>query len=533
MSLMPPALPPRRPREEPAGLTTPERFGRYVLVDRVGSGGMAEVFRAVTFGWQGFQRIIVVKRIRRELSESPDFLRMFFDEAKISALLHHPNIVQVYDFGQVQGHYFLAMEYLEGKDVASIMKALRAAKRVLDPSLAAFVGREIALGLHYAHTLRSTDDQAFDIVHRDVNPANIMLLRTGGVKLLDFGIAKASDAAGKSQTQRAIVKGKLSYLSPEQASCEKLDGRSDLFSWGATMWEMLTGLRLFGGKTDFDRLTAVKHATVPPPSSRRPDIPVALDRIVLRALERDVGRRYQSAEALAIDLENFLRTSPPDHDGVTGLLGELFGEDSGKAIVIPALDHLLAEASHTEEHDPGDDTLRSDAAGRFEGTAESTLPVDPSNPESLSMVEIPADEPAPRRGAVAWAAGVALLVGALGAASWSLRSARPVVPAIVQPAALGTPNANGEAAGGGIPGRRAAGGQAMVKIEVDSEPAGASVSGSQGSLGKTPLTVILPASTESEQLLFEKPGFVPTTYEVRPQSAGIVFVELKPARRNP
>ena len=253
---------------------------------------------------------------------------MFFAEAKISALLHHQNIVQVYDFGQVNGWYFLAMEYLEGKDVATILRALRPARRAIPPSLAAHVGREVVAGLQYVHKLRSADDRPLDIVHRDVSPANVMLLRTGRIKLLDFGIALASDLTDESPAQRAGLKGKLSYMSPEQARCEPLDRRSDLFSWGATTWEMLTGVRLFGGKSDLERVTAVKQMPVPPPSTLRPAIPAALDRIVLRALARDRALRYQSAEELAGDLTAFLKTSPPPQDAVTRLLSELFGRDS-------------------------------------------------------------------------------------------------------------------------------------------------------------------------------------------------------------
>jgi serine/threonine-protein kinase len=482
----------------------PEKFGRYVLIDRVGSGGMADVFRAVTFGWEGFRRVIVVKRIRRELSDSPDFLRMFFDEAKISALLHHPNIVQVYDFGQVDGHYFLAMEYLEGKDVASVMRALRSERRGLPPSLAALIGHEVAVGLRYAHTLASADGQPYDIIHRDVNPANIMLMRTGGVKLLDFGIAKASEAAGKTQTQRAIVKGKYSYLSPEQARCEKIDGRSDLFSWGSTMWEMLTGRRLFGGKTDFERLTAVKQAEVPPPSARRPEIPEALDRIVLRALERDVARRYQSADELAGDLEAFLATAPAEPGAVTDLLTQLFGEESAQGISAAPMQQLIREAS---------DKVAADA-GKDDPSGPNTVGMLPSSRSAAGDAEAPAAGAgaAPRRLATAWAVAAALVVAAGAAVAWALHVRE--APALTAAAAAATPAA---AAAG------------VVRIDVDSDPAGARVTGSQGTLGSTPLTITLPASTESEHLRFEKAGFLPATYDVRPKSAGIVFVELKPA----
>src|SRR5262245_60307637 len=328
--------PPGSPHVTPAARRIPEKFGRYLLTERIGSGGMAEVFRAVTFGQEGFRRVIVVKRIRRELSDSPNSLTMFFDEAKISALLHHPNIVQVYDFGQVDGAYFLAMEHVDGRDLSAVLRALRGEGRSFAPSMVAYIGHGIAQGLHYAHTLVSADGIPFDIIHRDINPSNVMLVRTGGVKILDFGIAKASEAAGKTQTQRAMLKGKLSYLSPEQARLEPLDARSDLFSWGSTTWELLTGHRLFGGQSDYERLEAVKHADIPPPASRRADVPEELSRIVMRALERDRERRYPNAQELARDLDELLKEHPPEPDAVAGLLGDLFGDESSRNLLLPS-----------------------------------------------------------------------------------------------------------------------------------------------------------------------------------------------------
>src|SRR5262245_44726926 len=311
-----------RPRADtPSPL--PLAFGRYVLVERIGSGGMAEVFRAMTVGSEGFRRILVVKKIREEYTTSPDFLRMFSDEAKVSALLNHPHIVQVYDLGQVGCAYLLAMEHLEGRDLVTVMRKLRMERRAMRPSMAALVGHHAAQALHYADSLQSADGRPFNIVHCDMNPSNIMLLRTGVVKILDFGIAKASSAAGKAQTQHTVIKGKLGYLSPEQARCERLDGRSDVFSLGATMWEMLTGEKVFSAKTDFERIRNVLHAPIVPPSERRPGLPAALDRIVLRALDRDLSRRYQTAEEMADDLEMFLRNFPPERNAIKKLLVEL------------------------------------------------------------------------------------------------------------------------------------------------------------------------------------------------------------------
>ena len=209
-------------------MTTAEPFGRYVLLEQIGKGGMAEIFRAVSLGVEGFQRVFVIKRILKDKSASKEFITMFVNEARVSALLNHPNIVQIYDFGQIGGSYFLTMEYLQGKDLLSVMRELHNRQRFLNPNTAAFIAQQVAEGLHYAHTLTQLGGKPLNIVHRDVSPSNVMLLRQGGVKLLDFGIAKAGDTQASS-TRVGVVKGKLSYLSPEQIRCADLDGRSDVF----------------------------------------------------------------------------------------------------------------------------------------------------------------------------------------------------------------------------------------------------------------------------------------------------------------
>jgi eukaryotic-like serine/threonine-protein kinase len=306
----------------------PERYGRYQLVEQIGRGGMADVFRAVTEGIEGFRRTFVIKRIRAEKSDSAELIRMFCDEARISALLDHPNIVQVYDFGQIDGSYFMAMEYLRGRDLASVMRAVRAARTALTPPLAAFIAREVALGLHHAHTAVLPGGGAGRIVHRDVTPSNIMLLRAGGVKILDFGIASA--AALASDRQRRRVKGKLAYFSPEQASAGELDARSDVFALGVVLWEMVTGRRLFTGESDLGTIRNVLSAPVPAPSSLASEVPAALDQIVARALSRERDGRYPSAEDMADALERFLVEHPCSRREVPGLLTQLFGEDLGE-----------------------------------------------------------------------------------------------------------------------------------------------------------------------------------------------------------
>ena len=302
----------------------PERFGRYLLLDRIGSGGMAEVYRAVMPGAQGFRQTFVVKRILAERSRAPDFVDMFVQEARIGSLLSHPNIVQVFDFGNVGGDYFLAMEYLRGRDVQALMRKLREQNLLCPVPVAAFIAHEVATCLGYAHDLLGRDGKRLDIVHRDVSPSNIMCLRTGGVKLLDFGIAKAA-GDNSENTEQGLFKGKLAYVAPERIKNEPLDGRVDVFGLGVVLWEMLAGRRLFRGKNELETLTRVMEMQVAPPSADRPDIPASLDRIVLRALERDRDKRYPTGHAMADDLEAVLRETQFHSRMLPDLLREAFG----------------------------------------------------------------------------------------------------------------------------------------------------------------------------------------------------------------
>jgi eukaryotic-like serine/threonine-protein kinase len=480
---------PHEIKSEATGQAFPQSFGRYVLTERIGSGGMAEIFRAVTEGTEGFRRVLVVKRIRKSLDASSEFLRMFFDEAKISALLNHPYIVQIYDFGQIDGAYFLAMEHVEGRDLGHVMRRLKADGQELPPSTAALIANQVAQGLHYAHTLQSADGQPFNIIHRDVNPSNVMLLRTGIVKILDFGIAKASAAAGKAQTRATVIKGKLGYLSPEQARCEVLDGRSDVFSLGATLWEMLTGEKLFSGTTDFERIQNVLEAPIVPPSRLRNGIPPALERIVMRALERELFRRYRTAEEMSEELEEFLRREPAESQAMKKLLARIPGGGGGhNTASLPA---VAMPTSVTVAH------------------SGSRPFVDPSaTPLPITVDGEAGETRAKRPGALILGVGASLLVIAAG-----------VVLSVVRAPA---PHASSPLAGAGTAAHE-------VRIEVNSEPPGASVVGSRGPLGVTPLVLTLPASSEVEELRFEKSGFAPQTYELHPRSGGFVFVELRKA----
>ncbi len=288
---------------------------------------MAEVYRAVSQGPGGFQRQFVLKRIRAEKTDSDDFVNMFINEARISALLEHPNIVQVYDFGEVAGDYFLAMEYLRGKDLLTVMRHVRAADRDLPIGVAAFAAMETARGLAYAHGL-SQGGVSLDIVHRDVTPSNIMLLKTGGVKLLDFGIARAAMKLRTTTPTGGLIKGKFAYLSPEQIRGKGIDGRSDIFSLGVVLWECLTGQRLFWDPNDLQTMRNILEKPVPPPSLERPGLPSVLDDVVLRALDRDPNRRFANASQMAEALSGYLSATRFTHDHVARLLEETFGSTS-------------------------------------------------------------------------------------------------------------------------------------------------------------------------------------------------------------
>jgi serine/threonine protein kinase len=322
----------------------PQRFGRYVLLDRMGHRGMAEVFRAVVPGAEGFRRELVLKRILAERASSPKFIEMFVHEARISALLHHPNIVQVFDFGQVDGSYFLAMEMLRGKDLHATMRALRENGQKFPIPIAVHIAHQIASGLSYAHKLKA-EEQVINIVHRDVSPSNIMCLRAGGVKLLDFGVASALGETGSNDPDSRAFRGKLSYAAPEYVLGHGQDARIDLFALGVILWEMVVGKRLFQGQSDEEKLHSLLELPVPPPSTRRPAVSEELDRIVMRALERDPARRYQTAAAMVEDLEQVALDVKYQPHMLPHLLDGLFGTEVAPPPIASEVEKLIQSGS--------------------------------------------------------------------------------------------------------------------------------------------------------------------------------------------
>lgn len=287
---------------------------------------MAEIFKGKALDLHGIERPVVIKRILPNIAASPEFVQMLIDEAKIAVMLSHGNIAQIYDLGKVADDYFIVMEYVEGKTISQIMKRLRSLGQEMSIPAAVYLCLEIAKGLDYMH--RKTDDEGHElhIVHRDISPQNVILSTAGTVKIIDFGIAKAKTKI--STTDSGILKGKFAYMSPEHAEGEKLDYRSDIFSLGIILFELLTNQRLFKGKTNLDTVKKVKRAKVPIPSGFRSGISKELDDVVLKALRKVRTQRYQSASQLAQDLNKVLVSQAPEFSPreLIPFLQELFPE---------------------------------------------------------------------------------------------------------------------------------------------------------------------------------------------------------------
>ena len=267
------------------------RLGKYEIIKRLATGGMAEIFLARVSGLPGFQKMVVIKRILPQLATKTDFVEMFLDEARIAATLQHPNVVQMYDVGVVDGNYFIAMEYLHGEDVRSLSRSLHRQDKKLPLEHALNIVIGVASGLHYAHEKVGFDGKPLEIVHRDVTPQNIIVTYDGAVKLLDFGIAKASNRFG--ETRFGTLKGKVPYMSPEQCRGEPLDRRSDIFSLGIMLYELTLGKRLYQGKSDFEVLKQIVEGTVTPPSELDKEYPQAARR------DRDARAREGEGQALS------------------------------------------------------------------------------------------------------------------------------------------------------------------------------------------------------------------------------------------
>ena len=318
---MKPYVPDRVPVSQPV-LSAPEpakaeeeevtdgiKFGQYVLVEKIATGGMAEVWKARMRGVEGFQKIVAIKKILPHLSDNQDFIEMFVDEAKLAAQLNHNNIIHIYDLGKIQNSYYIAMEYIDGFDLKTILRRGEERGQPMEPQLALFIASKIASALDYAHRKRDFEEREMGLVHRDVSPQNVLISQEGDIKLCDFGIAKAASKA--SHTQAGALKGKLQYMSPEQAWGRSIDRRSDIFALATVLYEMLAGRKLFTGDNELSILEQVREARVTPPSEMNDEVTPEIDRVVLKALQKDAANRYQTAGEMARDIDAILYSFKP------------------------------------------------------------------------------------------------------------------------------------------------------------------------------------------------------------------------------
>lgn len=281
------------------------QFGGYTLLERIAAGGMAEIFRAKSVGLGGFEKILAIKRLHPEYSLDDQFVKMLVDEAKITVLLQHPNVVQIYDLGRAEEMYYIAMEFVEGPDLFRLLQVLHDTEKPISLATACFILAEICNGLHYAHfRTHPVDEHPLKIIHRDVSPQNILLSWAGEVKIGDFGIAKAVERL--TRTEAGVIKGKFYYMSPEQAKGEEIDFRSDIFSAGILLFETLTATPLYEDPGTESVINLVRNAAVRSPRTERPDIPKELESIVMKALQKDPQARFKDAREMARALQQFV-----------------------------------------------------------------------------------------------------------------------------------------------------------------------------------------------------------------------------------
>ncbi len=338
----------RTPQADANSPELPRQFGKYTLVRKLAKGGMAELYLAIQRSMAGFEKVVVIKRILPEMHQDGSFVDMLLSEARVAATLSHPNIVQTFDVGEVDGTYFIAMEHVHGDDIRGIVRQMKKVGRSEFPlAHAVEIALGISAGLAYAHAKHDIDGTPLNIVHRDISPQNVVVTFEGDVKIVDFGIAK-SDAPNQDATEAGKLKGKIPYMSPEQARGDQVDSRSDIFSAGIILFELTTGKRLFKGSSEYDTMRLICESDYPRPSDIRENYPPALEAIVLRALEKNRDERYQSAREMQAALQNFARDERIDASNValSEFMRGLFADDLAREVADKDMVAQLRKSSH-------------------------------------------------------------------------------------------------------------------------------------------------------------------------------------------
>ncbi len=409
-------------------------FGKYVLVRLLAQGGMAEIYLAKQVGAEGFERTVVIKKMLKHLGENPEFVNMFLDEARLAGRLAHQNIVQIYELGQVEGSYYICMEYLAGEDFATVLSGARTRRAHLPLDVVASVIIGAAHGLHFAHEFTDDDGAPLNIVHRDISPANLFITYQGQVKVLDFGIAKAESRV--AQTTAGQVKGKFMYMPPEQARSEPIDRRADVYSLGVSLYEAATLRRPFTRDHELAVLNAVLKGDFKPPSELRADLPPEMERIILKAMANRPEDRYATAADMAADLEHFLGTLGTKTPVASFLRHAFDAQRIASRSRIPSLEALRRGGASLTSFSASTPVSAVSTIGPSTRSATSEEPTRADSQVS-AVASAPPGATRHRGLLIGLAAGLLLSLGVVGGGLFYLAQKSPsIVPELAQPAAV-------------------------------------------------------------------------------------------------
>ncbi|MEX1368542.1 MAG: serine/threonine-protein kinase [Nannocystaceae bacterium] len=523
------------PVREP--LAVGKTVGRYELIHRLGHGGMAAVFLGRATGRAGFEKLVAVKVIHPHLAAEPEFVEMFLDEARIAARLHHPHVVEIHDLGDDDGVFYMVMEYIEGETLASVLRQLRKQQERLPLTAVLQVVADACEGLSSAHELTHPDGRPMHLVHRDVSPHNLLVGMDGRVKVVDFGIAKATGR--RSSTRTGQLRGKLAYMSPEQAGGKDIDHRTDLFALGAVLWELLTNERLFMGETESETIAAVHACELPDIHSRRDDLPPGVAELVSRALARDPEERFESAQDMLRETRSLLRSlqTDDDHeprDELAAVMDRLFSARIG---------YIRAAVRRASESGPRTSMAANDGIS----------PVDVTRATSRSSSDRSAGGSRPSTGSLPAVAlggtGTQTLTTSLASAParhWSLWLLLPLVGAVVGAAMVSRGFGTGNepttteiqrqpdmrpslAASAGTEPARPAAAPTMVKWQFDVDPPGAIIALDGAALPQTsPTTVEVPRGEEAVEVIISAPGYRDRVMHPVPTASSYFNQRLEP-----
>ncbi|MBK8939383.1 MAG: serine/threonine protein kinase [Polyangiaceae bacterium] len=433
----------------------PRQFGKYTLMRRLASGGMAELYLALHRSVAGFEKFVVIKRILPQMNQDRQFIDMLLHEARIAATLTHPNIVQTYDVGQVEGTYFIAMEHIEGEDIRTIIREMKrksVSEFPLEHALAIVIG--LCAGLVYAHEKKGVDGKTLGIVHRDISPQNIVVTMSGDIKVVDFGVAKSLHANEDSKSGH--LKGKVPYMSPEQADGQEIDWRSDIFAAGVILFELTTGKRLFKSTSEYDTLKLICETEYPLPSDVAPNYPPQLERVVMKALAKNRDARYQSARDMQADLEAYVRQErlPVSTVSMGAWMQTLFADKLAEQKadlqgIKPLADQIAAQ------YPPQDFSPAS--TGSHPNTSFDQSSTGVGAPGAANTIP-----PQPKRNTGMLLGGGALLVAVLGVAYFATRDPGKVASGEAPATADPTPAVSATV-------------EAKGSLKITSEPAGAAI----------------------------------------------------------